>query len=60
MKIIKFIIKRLIMSAFVLYLFNYLSSSFSFIIPINVFNLSILSILGLPGFISLIIFKIII
>lgn len=51
------ILKRFIYSAFLLYGFNLFSVNFNLIIPINIFNVIFISVLGIPSLIGLIIFK---
>lgn len=52
-KIFKFI-KRIILSIFVLYGYNLISASIGMIIPINIYTILTLSLLGLPALFSLI------
>lgn len=52
--------KRIVLSCFILYGFNYISSNFNIIIPINIINVFIVSFLGPFGIIGLIFFKYII
>ena len=57
MKIIKKIIKRIILSCFMLYCYNYIAVKFNLVIPINVINIMIVSILGPCGLCGLVFFK---
>lgn len=58
MRFIFKIIKRIIVSSFLLYGYNLIAVNFNLVIPINIFNIMIISILGVPSLIGLIIFKI--
>jgi pro-sigmaK processing inhibitor BofA len=53
-KIIKKVVKRIIFSFVILYGLNVIVSSINIFIPINIFTISIVSILGIPGLLSLI------
>lgn len=53
-EIIKKIIKKVIFAFVVLYGLNVIISSINIFIPINIFTLSIVAILGVPGLLSLI------
>ena len=53
-KILK-LLKRIVISAFVLYGYNLIASPLSLVIPINLINISILTILGIPSLFALII-----
>ena len=58
-KIIK-IIKKIIFSSFLLYSYNLIAVPLNIIIPINFFNIGIISILGIPALFSLIFIHILI
>lgn len=58
MKLLWKFIRKIIISAFVLYIFNYFFIHFDFVIPINVFTLSFVSIFDFFGLIGLVLFKI--
>lgn len=47
-------IKRIIVSIFLLYGYNLISQSFGIIIPINIYTVLSISILGIPALFSLI------
>ena len=47
------LLKRIIISAFLLYSFNLVMSPLNILIPINLITVSILVVLGIPGLISL-------
>jgi len=53
-KIFKFI-QKMIVSAFILYSYNVIASPLNLIVPINLFTILILTILGLPALFGLII-----
>ena len=48
------VIKRVIIAVFMLYGLNILLASMNILIPINIFSISIVSILGIPGLCTLI------
>lgn len=50
-------IKRIIISSFLLYIFNYFAVMYDFIVPINVFTILFTSLFGVYGFIGLVLFK---
>ena len=54
------IIKRVVISAFALYGYNLIAAPIGLIIPINVITVSILTILGLPSLLFLIIIFVVI
>lgn len=53
-------IKRFILSIFILYGYNLIAVNFNCIVPINIFSIMVTVILGVPGMISLILFKILV
>ena len=57
MKLIKYFIRRIIYAAFLLYGYNLISVNFNLILPINVYSISIVSILGSSGLIGMVLFK---
>jgi hypothetical protein len=57
--ILKFI-KRIIFSSFLLYGYNLIAVNFNLVIPLNLFNIIFICILGVPSLIGLIIFKILV
>ena len=59
MKYLYKLIKKVIVSFGILYAYNMLMNQFNLPIPINIFTLGITTILGIPGFIGLIIFYLI-
>jgi len=54
-KIIK-ILKRVLFSFGILYAYNILMQSYNMPIPINIYTIGILTILGIPGFVGLVVF----
>lgn len=52
-KVFKFF-KKIIVSSFVLYSYNLISAPLNLIIPINIFTISTLTLLGLPSLFALI------
>lgn len=58
MKFILFVVKKIILSAFILYGYNLIAVNFNMIIPINVFTLGFITFLGSPALIALVLFKI--
>lgn len=59
MKKIGILLKRFIMSFFVLYGYNLIAVNFNMIIPINIITISLLTIFGVPSLLSLLLLKII-
>jgi len=57
MKFIMFIVKKIIYSSFLIYGYDLIAVNFNMMIPINIYSLSIVSILGSFGMISLVLFK---
>ena len=53
-KIIKNVIKKIIFFFLVLYSLNVIVNSINIFIPINIITLSVVSLLGVPGLLSLI------
>lgn len=53
-KILKKIVKKVIFAFVLLYGLNVIVSSINIFIPINIFTISIVSLLGVPGLLSLI------
>ncbi len=52
------IIKRFIVGAFLLYGYNLIAVNFNMIIPINIFTIAGVTLLGVPAMIGFIIFKV--
>ena len=59
MKYLFKLFKKIVLSFGILYAYNLLMTNFNLPIPINIYTLSITTILGIPGFIGLIIFYLI-
>ena len=59
MKYLVKLFKRLIVSFGILYAYNILMGQFNLPIPINIYTICISTVLGIPGFIGLIIFYLI-
>lgn len=60
MKKIFCIIKKFVLSFFILFGFNFFAINFNLVVPINLITTFIVYILGIPGLIVLILFKIIV
>jgi hypothetical protein len=60
MKFILFVVKKIILSAFILYGYNLIAVNFNMIIPINVYTLGFITFLGSPALIALVLFKILV
>lgn len=58
MKFILFVVKKIILSAFILYGYNLIAVNFNMIIPVNVYTLGFITLLGSPALIALVLFKI--
>lgn len=59
-KIMVKIIKRIVMSVFLLYGYNLIAAPLGFIIPINLITVLLLSLLGIPALLSLIVVLIVV
>ena len=57
MKKILGIIKKVLLSYVVLYGYNLIAVNFHLVLPINIFTISIITVLGLPSLLALIFFK---
>ena len=57
MKVVKIILKRIIYASFLLYGYNLISVNFNMMIPMNLYNLSFISLFGSFGLIGLVLFK---
>ncbi len=57
MKIIIKTIKKIIFSCFILYTYNYISINYNMILPINFFNVLIVTLFGSFGLCGLVLFK---
>ena len=56
MKLIFRFIKKIIFSTFLLYGYNLIAVKFNMIIPINIFTLSFVTVLGTPSILALLLF----
>ncbi|MDD5888212.1 MAG: pro-sigmaK processing inhibitor BofA family protein [bacterium] len=54
------LIKKIIFGAFLLYGYNLIAVNFNMVIPINAFTLALITFLGSPALIALVLFKIIV
>jgi pro-sigmaK processing inhibitor BofA len=57
MKIFRMIYKKIIISVLLLYCFNYISISFQFVLPMNLYSFLTVYFFGEFGLIGLVIFK---
>lgn len=53
------LLKKILFSFFILYGFNTISSNFNLVIPINLITLSLVTVLGFPGLLSLVLLLVI-
>ncbi len=53
------ILKKLILAPFIIYIYNLIAQPLNLIIPINIFTVLFVTILGIPGLITLLAFLII-
>lgn len=60
MKFIYSVIKKIVLSFFILYSYNIIAENFNLIIPINIVTVSLVSFLGFPALFSLILLFILI
>ena len=51
------VIKKIVLSFVVLYGYNLIATNFNLVLPINIFTVSIITVLGLPSLLALIFFK---
>lgn len=54
------LIKKIVLSAFVLYGYNLIAVDFNMIIPINYITVGLMTILGAPVLVALVLFKILV
>lgn len=59
MKKVMMLVKRIIMSFFVLYGYNLIAANFNMVIPINIITIGLLTILGVPSLLALLLLKVI-
>lgn len=60
MKNIMLLIKKIVLSTFVLYGYNLIAVNFNMIIPINYITVGLMTILGAPVLVALVLFKILV
>lgn len=60
LKNIMLLIKKIVLSAFVLYGYNLITVNFNMIIPINYITVGLMTILGAPVLVALVLFKILV
>lgn len=60
LKKIMLLIKKIVLSAFVLYGYNLIAVNFNMIIPINYITVGLMTVLGAPVLIALVLFKILV
>lgn len=60
MKNMMLLIKKIVLSAFVLYGYNLIAVNFNMIIPINYITVGLMTILGAPVLVALVLFKILV
>lgn len=60
MKNIMLLIKKIVLSAFVLYGYNLIAVNFNMIIPINYITVGLMTVLGAPVLVALVLFKILV
>lgn len=60
MKNIMLLIKKIVLSAFVLYGYNLIAVNFNMIIPINYITVGLMTILGAPVLVALVLFNILV
>lgn len=59
MKKLLSLLRNILVAPFLLYIYNMIGASTGYIIPINVFNVLFVGILGVPGLVTLILYLII-
>ena len=60
LKNIMLLINKIVLSAFVLYGYNLIAVNFNMIIPINYITVGLMTILGAPVLVALVLFKILV
>ncbi len=58
MKNIMYFLRRIFIGGFLLYGYNLIAYKFNLIIPINIFSILIVALLGAPGLFALVLFKV--
>ncbi len=59
MKKIMLIIKRIVLSYFVLYGYNLIAINFNMVIPINIITVALIAVLGVPSLLALLLLKVV-
>lgn len=54
------LVKRIIFSTFLIYGYNMIAVNFQLVVPINAITISLVTLLGAPGLLALVLFKLII
>ena len=54
------LVKRIIFSTFLIYGYNMIAVNFQLVVPINAITISLVTFLGAPGLLDLVLFKLII
>ena len=54
------LVKRIIFSTFLIYGYNMIAVNFRLVVPINAITISLVTFLGAPGLLALVLFKLII
>ena len=54
------LVKRIIFSTFLIYGYNMIAVNFQLVLPINAITISLVTFLGAPGLLALVLFKLII
>lgn len=57
MRKIGYLLKKIIISSFILYGYNFISSNFNLVLPINFISVSTVSFLGASGLFGLVLFR---
>lgn len=60
MKNILEIVKKLILSFVILYTYNLIAVNFNMVIPINIITVGLITVLGTPSLLALILFKVLV
>ena len=60
MKNILGIVKKLILSFVILYTYNLIAVNFNMVIPINIITVGLITVLGTPSLLALILFKVLV
>ena len=53
------IIKRIVLSYFVLYGYNLIAINFNMVIPINIITVALIAVLGVPSLLALLLLKVV-